>query len=149
MDVEDAVGTRRSDEPALAPHASELIERDFLTLTVVIAFKRAGFELRLVVPGKETLGRSDPSLVRLIRRDHQMRDRLFADPDQTITQLAEHERLTASYLTRLLQLAFLASDIVTAILEGRQPIELTANKLMADTRLPIDCVGQCQALGFE
>jgi site-specific DNA recombinase len=148
VDVEDAVGTSRSDEPALARHSSEHSARDIIILTVTVAFKRSGFELRLVVPGKETATRPDQSLVRLIARAHQMRDRLVADPDQTITQLAEQERLTASYLTRLLRLAFLAPDIITAVLEGRQPVELSANKLMADTRLPIDWSGQRQALGF-
>jgi hypothetical protein len=149
VDVEDAVGTSRSDEPALAPHSSEHCARDIIMLMVPVAFKRSGFELRLVVPGRETAARPDQSLVRLIARAHQMRDRLVADPDQTITQLAEQERLTASYLTRLLRLAFLAPDIITAVLDGRQPVELTANKLMADTRLSIDWAGQRQALGFE
>ncbi|PPE78618.1 hypothetical protein C3941_17775 [Kaistia algarum] len=58
-------------------------------------------------------------------------------------------RLTASYLTRLLRLAFLAPEIITAVLDGRQPLELSANKLMADTRLPIDRAGQRQTLGFR
>jgi hypothetical protein len=40
-----------------------------------------------------------------------------------------------SYATRVVRLTFLAPDIVAAILAGRQPPELTANKLMADTRL--------------
>lgn len=65
-----------------------------------------------------------------------MRDGLVDDADQTITQLAEPERLTASYLTRLLQLANLAPEVIAAILDGRQPVELTASNLMADTRLP-------------
>jgi hypothetical protein len=34
------------------------------------------------------------------------------------------------------RLAFLAPDIVTAILAGKQLAGLTANKLMADTHLP-------------
>ncbi|WP_266349687.1 IS3 family transposase [Kaistia dalseonensis] len=143
------IGTSHPDEPALAPHSSERGARDIILLTVHVAFRRSGFELRLVVPGKETGARPDHSLVRLVARAHQMRDRLVADPDRTITQLAEQERLTASYLTRLLRLAFVAPDIVTAILDGRQPVELTANKIMADTRLSIDWSGQRQALGFE
>jgi hypothetical protein len=54
----------------------------------------------------------------------------------------------ASYATRLVRLAFLAPDIVTAILAGKQPAGLTANKLMADTRLPLDWRDQRAALGF-
>ena len=44
--------------------------------------------------------------------------------------------------TRLLRLAFLAPDIVTAILNGRQSPQLTANRLMDDTRLPLDWTAQ-------
>jgi site-specific DNA recombinase len=42
----------------------------------------------------------------------------------------------------------LAPDIVAAILDGKQPADLTANKLMADTRLPLDWCAQRAALGF-
>jgi site-specific DNA recombinase len=45
-------------------------------------------------------------------------------------------------------LTFLAPDIVAAILAGKQPAGLTANKLMADTRLPLDWTEQRSALGF-
>jgi hypothetical protein len=38
--------------------------------------------------------------------------------------------------------AFLAPEIVTAILNGKHPPRLTANRLMDDTRLPLDWVAQ-------
>ena len=38
----------------------------------------------------------------------------------------------------MLRLSFLAPDITLAILHGRQPANLNAHKLMADTRAPID-----------
>ncbi|MBN8998662.1 MAG: recombinase family protein [Rhizobiales bacterium] len=122
---------------------------DVLTLTVPVAFKRAGFELRLIVSGKAPSARPDASLVRLLARAHRIRDKLFADPEHNITSMAAQEGLTPSYLTRLLRLAFLAPDITTAILDGHQPVELTANKLIADTRLPIDWAEQRSRLGFE
>jgi len=37
-----------------------------------------------------------------------------------------------------LRLTFLAPDIITSIITGRQPPEFTAHKLMANTRLPPD-----------
>ena len=51
-------------------------------------------------------------------------------------------------MTRLLRLTFLAPDIVTRILTGRHPPELTARKLMTDTRLPLDWNEQRALLGF-
>lgn len=53
--------------------------------------------------------------------------------------------MNKSYVSRLVRLAFLTPDIITAILEGRQPVTLTANKLMANTRLPINWVEQRRA----
>ncbi len=42
--------------------------------------------------------------------------------------------MSSSYFTRILRLSFLAPDITRAILHGRQPVDLNAHKLMADTR---------------
>ena len=46
--------------------------------------------------------------------------------------------MVASYATRLFRLTLLAPNIVGAILNGNQPPELTARKLMDDARLPLD-----------
>ncbi len=102
----------------------------------------------LIVPGAGDEPRPDPSLMRLLVRAFGIRDRLDRNPDLTIQRIAEAEGVVASYATRLLRLSFLAPDIVAAILEGRPPLELTANKLMRDTRLPLEWTAQRQRLGF-
>jgi len=43
----------------------------------------------------------------------------------------------------------LAPDIIAAIASGRQPVGLTATKLLGDTRLPLGWVEQRIALGFR
>jgi site-specific DNA recombinase len=45
-------------------------------------------------------------------------------------------------------LTLLAPDIVAAILSGQQPPELTARRLMDDTRLPLAWNEQRRTLGF-
>ncbi len=52
------------------------------------------------------------------------------------------------YAARVSRLNYLAPDIVAAILDGKHPVYLTANKLMADTRFPLDWRAQRAALGF-
>ena len=47
-----------------------------------------------------------------------------------------------------MRLNFLAPHIVVAILNGRQPVAVTASQLVADTRLRLDWSGQRTALGF-
>lgn len=53
-----------------------------------------------------------------------------------------------SHLVRLARLRFLAPDIITAIIEGRQPVELTARTLLRIAELPTDWVEQRRVLGF-
>jgi hypothetical protein len=56
--------------------------------------------------------------------------------------------VNASYFTRVLRIAYLAPDIIEAIVEGRQPPDLTANKLVRLKKLPLSWPDQRQALGF-
>lgn len=55
---------------------------------------------------------------------------------------------TASYFSRIVRLAYLAPDITTAILDGRQPATLSATRLAEAWALPITWAAQRRALGF-
>ncbi len=70
------------------------------------------------------------------------------NPGQTTEEIALAEGVTASFATRVLRLAYLAPDIVTAILDGRQPTGLSARHLLSRSRLSLDWTEQRQALGF-
>jgi hypothetical protein len=63
--------------------------------------------------------------------------------------LAKREGVSPSYFTRLVRLSYLAPDITEAILDGRQPRDLTADKLLAHSRLPLDWHEQRAVLGFS
>ncbi|MGH9806383.1 MAG: hypothetical protein ACRD9W_03845 [Terriglobia bacterium] len=102
--------------------------------------------MRLVVDDGSEPANVDPSLVRLLLRAHAIRTRLLEEPSLPLKEIAAEEGITSSYVTRLLRLAFLAPDIVTAILKGRQSPQLTANRLMDDTRLPPDWAAQRELL---
>ena len=61
--------------------------------------------------------------------------------------LAKREGVSPSYFTRLVRLSYLAPDIAQAILEGRRPRDLTADKLLAHAcRLPGMSSGSGSAL---
>ena len=100
--------------------------------------------MRLVVDDGSEPANVDPGLVRLILRAHAIRARLLAEPSLPLKEIAAEEGISSSCVTRLLRLAFLAPDIVTAILNGRHSPPLTANRLMDDTRLPLDWKAQRQ-----
>ena len=84
--------------------------------------------------------------MRLLLRANAIRARVLEEPSLTLKEIAAEEGISSSYVTRLLRLAFLAPEIVTAILNGKHPPQLTANRLMDDTRLPLDWIAQRELL---
>jgi site-specific DNA recombinase len=111
-------------------------EQHLMILTIRARLKRTGIEMRMVVDDGSAPASVDGTLVRLLVRAHAIRARLIQDPSLTFREIAAEEGVVSSYVSRLIRLSFLAPDIVTAILNGRQPAPLTANRLMENTRLP-------------
>ena len=118
------------------------------TLSIPARLKRTGKEMRIVVTDGSEFATPDSGLVRLLVRANAIRDQLLADRSLTFEDIAEIEGVVPSYATRLFRLTVLAPDIVSAILNGRHPPELTARRLMDDTRLPLDWNEQRRCLGF-
>jgi len=84
----------------------------------------------------------------MLRRAHQWREQMESGPAISISKLAEKNGVNGSYFTRVLRLAYLAPDIVEAIINGRQPQDLTASRLVRMHDLPIDWPGQRRYLGI-
>jgi hypothetical protein len=118
------------------------------TLSIPARLKRAGKEMRIIVDNGLEPGTPDTGLVRLLVRANAIRDRLLADRSLTFEDIAKSEGVVPSYATRLFRLTILTPDIVSAILSGKHPPELTARRLMDDTRLPLDWNEQRRRLGF-
>jgi hypothetical protein len=90
----------------------------------------------------------DLSLVRLVAKAWALREALVSSSARSLTAFAAAQGISQSYATRLVRLAWLAPDIIEAILRGRQLTSLSASRLMRDTRIPSDWQEQRQALGF-
>jgi hypothetical protein len=117
-------------------------ERYLTVVTIPAQLKRTGIEMKMVVDDGSEPANLNSALVRLLLRAHVIRARLLEEPSLPLKEIAAEQGISSSYVTRLLRLAFLAPDIVTAILNGRHPPQLTANRLMDDTRLPLDWTAQ-------
>jgi hypothetical protein len=117
-------------------------------LEIPIQLRRRGAELKLVVAGEHARMHSvDTTLVAAVAQGHRWFEELRSGSVRSIGDLTRRHGVHQADVSRALPLSFLAPDIVQAILEGRQPVELTAARLKR-TRLPHTWAEQRQVLGF-
>lgn len=105
---------------------------------------------RICVPVEECVSPvSTPrrDLLALLEDARRAQELVFAHRDVSVTQMAWSLGKKPAIFGRLIRLNYLAPDIVTAIIDGTQPADLTRGKLI-DCDLPIDWELQRQLLGF-
>jgi hypothetical protein len=119
-------------------------------LSVPAQVKRAGMEMKLLIQGEAGTVRREPdrSLIRLLGQARRFNDMVMGSKGATITELATNIGVSRSYFTRIFRLSFLAPEITRAIVQGRQPSELTANKLILAGKLPSAWSDQHRYLGL-
>jgi site-specific DNA recombinase len=123
---------------------------DVITLTAPVKLKRAGREMKMLVDDPSDRASIDMSLLRIVARARDIQARLTENTNLTVHDIANQEGVTAAYVYTLLRLPWLAPDITTAIVNGRQPSQLNAKKLMRLTaHLPADWAEQRVRLGFH
>ena len=124
------------------------IDLPLLEISTPIQLARRGGELRLILKGAAGDGANpDPNLIKTLL-DARRRHRSYTgETEMTLTQIATKDETDPSDVSRSVQLAFLAPDLVGAILDGRQPSELTATKLKRLDKLPLLWEDQRALLG--
>ena len=103
------------------------------TVTVHVPFrivKRGGRKEMQVPTDTRTRRHPDDALIKALARAFRWKRMLESGEFATIAELAAREGITVSYLTRLLRMTLLAPDLVVAILDGRQGLEVTLARLM-------------------
>lgn len=140
-------GTAWSRKPAQTKkHDSD----DVICLKLEARLRRTKGETTLVVPREghsATFSRPVPSLVKAVVRGRAWYEQVLAGKSNDQRSLARQMATSARYADRICACAFLAPDIVEAILEGRQPPGLTFQKLTK--KLPITWTEQRSLLGFN
>ena len=123
--------------------ASELI-----CLTIEAKRKRYGGEVHLIVPPNSSVPVRHPrtSLIKAVVRGHAWCEKILQGKDLDPASLAREAKLSPEYVRNVLGCAFLAPDIVEAILDGRQPLTLKFADLYK--HIPLSWVEQRRQFGF-
>ena len=116
-------------------------------LAAAVRLKRHGHVTRLVQPDGRSpaLTRPHASLINLLARASYWLRRL-AEGELDIAELARREGVTASYITRVVRLAFLSPSVTEAILQGRQRLDVTSASLMRPDSFPALWSAQAERL---
>jgi hypothetical protein len=129
--AEFAVATRASSD-------------DLIRLCVKVSLKRCGGEMRLVLNPDWARSEAVTPIAKAIARAHTWREGVLSADHRLVSKQLEFK---GEYLRRVLGCAFLAPDIVEAILDGHSHAGLTLKKLTR-RRLPLDWAEQRIRLGF-
>jgi DNA invertase Pin-like site-specific DNA recombinase len=117
-----------------------------ISVVAAIWLTRTGRAVRLVqANGCAPQSMPNPTLVRLIFKAREWWGVLSLG-EVDIKTLAAAKGVTASYMTRVVRLAFVAPGIVDSIVEGCHPAALDGSSLTAPAALPLGWADQCRAL---
>jgi hypothetical protein len=100
------------------------LEGSTLIVRIPMRFQRRGGRKRIVAPdGKELVPTSKPqpdgTLVKALARAHRWQRMLDEGLYMSVSEIGDAEKISKSYVSRILRLALLAPDIVEFILAGQ------------------------------
>ena len=108
---------------------------------------RRGQVVKLILPDSEPdITNRDSRLIGLIAEAHAVQKTVLAQTG-SLAQIASRLDKCRGSLADMMRISYLTPDIVSAIMEGRQPASLKRKTLMA-TPLSLDWSQQRQQLGF-
>jgi len=126
------------------------LSKDAMTLIhAPLQLKKRGVETKLIIGTvPQAISEPNQALIMLIAQAHHWLERLTSGSVTSIIDLAQQEQVDKNKISRALRFAYLSPDITQAILEGRQPVELTADRMRRLPDLPMGWQGQKDLLGF-
>jgi site-specific DNA recombinase len=122
---------------------------DLISLTVEAKKKKCGGEVHFIVSPNSSVSREHPKvpLIKALARAHGWYEKVIQGKAFDMRSLAREAGLTERYVGKVFRCAFLAPDIVEAILSGRQPHDLNFDKLCQG--IPLNWAEQREQLGFS
>ena len=90
--------------------------------------------------------KADPAFLKAITQAHIWFE--YLKSGQSYKSIAAQYKIDQRHVARTIKLAFLAPDIVEAIIQGHEPQGLTAERLLRLPNFPVDWREQQKLLGF-
>ncbi len=109
------------------------INEDLLSFRSPFQHRKRGVETKLII-GDEP-AEIDATLLRNIARAHRYFDMVRSG--KTFAEIADTEGVSKRRVQQLIELAFLAPDVIRAVREGRQPVGMTSDRLKRHAFSPI------------
>jgi site-specific DNA recombinase len=133
-----------------SPDAGESDPADTYHVSIPAQLKRCGIETKLIVPGQEQSGAHERTIRAIqdaLRKALNWNQALITGKAASKADLARNEGVSSRYITQIIKLAYLAPDIMSAIIKGNIPATLTLVRLKAD--IPLDWNEQRDLFGFN
>jgi hypothetical protein len=133
-----ALQARVQGEPDLDP----------VILSIEAELRRAGKGKRLII-ANDGDAQINQGILALIKEAFAIRNQLLSGSDDSIEAMSARLGMNKGRLSSLVRLSYLAPEIVSALVAGRHPVELTPTRLLRLSKdLPHDWQEQRGFLGF-
>ncbi|PBB90180.1 site-specific recombinase [Mesorhizobium sp. WSM3864] len=124
-------------------------DAETISITCPFDIKRRGVEMRIVLgDASSNSAEPDAGLIDVVQRSQRYLNQLTDGSSRSLTEIASLNATTVSEVSRLLPLAFLSPNIVSKIIAGNQPVELTAHRLSRLSGLPLSWSDQSALLSL-
>jgi len=127
-------------ETAVAISIGQKSERKNISIHAKLV--RRGIDVRLILQ-ERPMASPDPMLRKLVAQAFAARDFLMSG-----TPHPQIETYSQRYLARVARICSLAPDMITAMLDGTQPPQLTGRRLIRANAIPLDWPSQRTMFGF-
>ena len=112
-----------------------MMGKDVISIDIPMTFKKRGGRKVIVLPDgshghPEPAATIDNTMIKSIARAFRWQRLLENGTYTCLDDIARSEKIGASFVSRYHRLVLLAPDIVEAILDGRQPAQLTVKDLL-------------------
>lgn len=112
---------------------ADRIAEDLLTFSSPFQHRKRGVETKLIIGGE--VAETDETLLRNIARAHRYFD--LVRSGKTFGEISEAKGVSKRRIQHLIEVAFLAPDIIRSVHEGKQPVGLTSEWLKRHAFSPI------------